>query len=100
MGRLLIGAAAGAVLLLAGTACAYELAVSLVVRAVSSDATNSRLEGGVGKLRYDRTDDVLRLVYLHLGHRVVLTHPLRVTEDPPAYADNAVHPLHLDNTHA
>ncbi len=100
MGRLLIGAAAGAVLLLAGTASAYELDVSLDVRADSSDATNSRLEGGLGKLRYDRTDDGLRLGYLRLGYRVDLTQTLRVTAEAAAYGDHDVNPLDLNELYA
>ena len=100
MGRLLIGACAGAALLLAGAGNAYELDLSVDVRAVSSDASNSRLEGGLGKLRYDSTDDGLRLGYLRLGFRVDLMQTLRVTAEAVAYGDRDVNPLDLNELYA
>ncbi len=100
MGRLLIRACAGGVLLLAGAADAYELDLSVDLRAVSSNASNSRLEGGLGKLRYDATDDGLRLGYLRLGYRVDLTQTLRLTAEAVAYGDHDVNPLDLTELYA
>ena len=104
MGRLLIGACfsacLGSALLQPGAAHAYELDVSLDVRAASSDATHSRLEGGLGKLRYDSTDDGLRLGYLRLGYRVDLTQTVRVTAEAVAYGDHDVNPLDLTELYA
>src|SRR5260221_577361 len=100
MGRLLIRACAGGVLLLAGGADAYELDLSVDLRAVSSNASNSRLEGGLGKLRYDATDDGLRLGYLRLGYRVDLTQTLRLTAEAVAYGDHDVNPLDLTELYA
>jgi hypothetical protein len=98
MGRLLSGACAA--LLLAGAANAYELDYSVDVRAVSGDATNSRLEGGLGKLRYDGSDDGLRLGYVRLGYRVDLTQTLRVTAEAAAYGDHDVNPIDLTELYA
>ncbi len=100
MGRLLIRACAGGVLLLAGAADAYELDLSVDVRAVSSNASNSRLEGGLGKLRYDATDEGLRLGYLRLGYRADLTPTLRLTAEAVAYGDHDVNPLDLTELYA
>src|SRR5258706_2824496 len=100
MGRLLIGACASAALLLASAVDAYELDVSIDLRAVSSDATNSRLEGGLGKLRYDATDEGLRLRYLRLGYRLDVTQTLRVTGEAAAYADHDVNALDLTELYA
>src|SRR5258708_24128849 len=100
MGRLLIRACAGGVLLLAGAADAYELDLSVDVRAVSSNASNSRLEGGLGKLRYDATDEGLRLGYLRLGYRADLTPTLRLTAEGVAYGDHDVNPLDLTELYA
>src|SRR5712672_3195694 len=96
MGRLLIGACAVAALLLAGAGNAYELDLSVDLRAVNSNATDSRLEGGLGKLRYDATDDGLRLGYLRLGYRVDLTQTLRLTAEAVAYGE----PQSLSQVHA
>src|SRR5882724_8151841 len=100
MGRLLIGACAAAALLLAGAGSAYELDLSVDVRAVSSDATDSRLEGGLGKLRYDASDDGLRLGYLRVGYRVDVTQTLRVTGEAAAYGDHDVNALDLTELYA
>jgi hypothetical protein len=100
MGRLLIGACAGAALLLAGAGNAYELDLSVDMRAVSSDATNSRLEGGLGKLRYDASDEGLRLGYVRIGYRADVTQTLRVTAEAVAYGDHDVNPLDLTEFYA
>ena len=55
MGRLLIAGCAATALLLAqrAGASAGEFDLSVDLRAVASDATQSRLTGGLGKLRFD-----------------------------------------------
>lgn len=95
MGRLLVAICTGAALLLARAAPAYEFDLSVDLRAVSSDATLSRLNGGFDKLRYDGDHDGLRLGYVRLGYRVDVTQTLRVTAEGVAYGDHDVNPLDL-----
>ena len=95
MGRLLIANCAGAALLLAQAAGATELDLSVDLRAVSSDATPTRLAGGLGKLRYDEQHDGLRLGYLRLGYRADLTPTVHFTAEGVAYGDHDVNALDL-----
>jgi hypothetical protein len=95
MGRLLITLLAGAALLPAHAWGASEFDLSVDVRAVSSDATLSRLSGGLGKLRYDEQHDGLRLGYLRLGYRLDVTQTLRFTAEGVAYGDHDVNALDL-----
>ena len=100
MGRLLAVIGASLALLLARAACAYEFNLSVDMRAVSSNATNSRLAGGLGKLRYDAAHDGLRLGYVRLGYRVDVTQTLRVAAEAIAYGDHDVNPLDLTELYA
>src|SRR5258706_3956340 len=100
MGSLRLGASASGTLLLASAVDAYELDVSIGLGAVSSDATNSRLEGGLGKLRYDATEEGLRLGYLRLGYRLDVTQTLLVTGEAAAYGDHDVNALDLTELYA
>jgi len=99
VGRLLNAAtlarALGLALLLAvpAIACSGELDVSLDLRAVSSDATDTRLGGALGKLRYDANHEGLRLGYLRLGYRGDLSSTLHVTVETVSYGDHDVNPL-------
>jgi hypothetical protein len=95
MGRLLTALLASAALLPAHAWGASEFDLSVDLRAVSSDATASRLAGGLGKLRYDQQHDGLRLGYLRLGYRVDVTQTLRVTAEGVAYGDHDVNALDL-----
>jgi len=95
MGRLLTALLTGAALLLARAAGASEFDLSVDLRAVSSDATASRLSGGLGKLRYDQQHDGLRLGYVRLGYRVDVTQTLRITAEGVAYGDHDVNALDL-----
>ena len=90
MGRLLIPACAAATLLLAQLARADEFDLSVDLRAVSTDATATRLTGGLGKLRYDEQHDGLRLGYVRLGYRGDVTQTLRVAVEAFAYGDHDV----------
>ena len=101
MGRLL-NAAPGAlalslVLLLAApqTSRGGEFDLSLDLRAVISDATATRLGGGLGKLRYDGNHDGLRLGYLRLGYRGDITPTLRFAAEAVGYGDHDVNPIDL-----
>jgi len=100
MGRLLTLISAAAALLLARTACAYEFDWSVDLRAVSSDATASRLDGGLGKLRYDATHDGLRLGEARFSYRGDVTETLRVAADGVAYGDHDVNPIDLTEFYA
>ena len=52
---------------------------SVDLRAVATDATQSRLTGGLGKLRFDDTQDGVRLGYVDVGYRADPTETLRVS---------------------
>lgn len=95
MGRLLTAACLLAALAGAPAARADGLDLSVDLRAVSSDATPSRLGGGLGKLRYDSTQEGLRLGYLRLGYRADLSETMRVTAEAFAYGDHDVNALDL-----
>jgi hypothetical protein len=90
MGRLLTLAGALAALLLAPVAGADEFDLSVDVRAVSTDATQTRLTGGLGKLRYDEQTDGLQLGYVRLGYRGDVTQTVRVAAELVAYGDRDV----------
>jgi hypothetical protein len=95
MGRLLTATCIGTALLLTHAAGAAEFDLSVDLRAVSTDATPTRLSGGLGKLRYDEQHDGLRLGYLRLGYRLDLTQTLRITAEGVAYGDHDVNALDL-----
>jgi hypothetical protein len=95
MGRLLIPSCVAAALALTQIASADEFDLSVDLRAVSTDATQSRLTGGLGKLRYDDTHDGLRLGYVELGYRADPTQTLRVNAQAYAYGDDDVNALDL-----
>ena len=95
MGRLLTLAGALAALLLAPAAGADEFDLSFDLRAVSTDATQTRLTGGLGKLRYDEQTDGLQLGYLRLGYRGDVTQTVRVAAELVAYGDRDVNPAGL-----
>jgi len=98
MGRLL--AAAALPWLLLGTARAGDLDLSIDLRAVSSDGEQSRLNGGLGKLRFDSEHQGLRLGTLRLGYRADLTPTLKLTVEGISYADHDVNPIDLGEIYA
>lgn len=100
MVRLLISVAAAGILLWARAAAAHEFDLSIDLRAVSSDATPSRLGGGLGKLRYDSQHDGLRLGDVRFGYRGDLTPTLHLTAEAVAYGDHDVNPLDLTELYA
>jgi hypothetical protein len=100
MARLLIPSCAAAALVLARVAGAGEFDLGVDLRAVASDATQSRLSGGLGKLRYDDTQDGVRLGYVDLGYRADPTETLRVTAQAYAYGDHDVNVLDLTELYA
>jgi hypothetical protein len=100
MGRLLIPACAATALLLARAAGADEFDLSVDLRAVSTDATQSRLTGGLGKLRFDSDQDGLRLGYVRLGYRGDVTQTLRVAAEAYAYGDHDVNAVDLTELYA
>jgi hypothetical protein len=75
---------------------AYEIDLSVDVRAVSASTDQtSFLYGGGGKLRFDEQHDGLKLGSLHLGYRGDITDTLRLTADAFAYDDHDVNPIDL-----
>jgi hypothetical protein len=100
MGRLLIPACAAAALLLAQLANAEDLELSVDLRAVASDATQSRLTGGLGKLRFDSDQDGVRLGYVRLGYRADPTDTLHISGDAYAYGDHDVNAIDLTELYA
>ena len=101
MGRLLAAiGAAGALLLARNSGAATEFDWSVDLRAVSSDGTESRLDGGLGKLRYDAAHDGLRLGELRAGFRSDLTETVRVVAEAVAYGDHDVNPIDLTELYA
>jgi hypothetical protein len=92
--------AAALALAAAGVALADEFDLSLDLRAVSSDATPSRLGGGLGKLRFDDQHEGLRLGYLRLGYRGDVTPTLRVAAEAVSYGDHDVNPIDLTEAYA
>ena len=95
MGRLLTAICTGVAVALAQAAGAAEFDLSVDLRAVSTDATPTRLAGGLGKLRYDEQHDGLRLGYLRFGYRADLTETMRLTAAGVAYGDHDVNPVDL-----
>ena len=81
-------------------AAAYELDLSVDMRAVAGSSSLSRPDGGLGKLRYDESHDGLRLGVARLGFRGDITPTLRVTAESVAYADRDVNPLDLTELYA
>jgi len=100
MGRLLIRVCAAGLLLSTPVLAAQDLDLDVDLRAVSSDATPSRLDGGLGKLRYDAQHDGLRLGDLRLGYHGDLTTTLHVTAEAVAYGDHDVNPVDLTELYA
>jgi hypothetical protein len=100
MARLLIPSCIAIALALARVAGAGEFDLSVDLRAVASDATQSRLTGGLGKLRYDDTQDGVRLGYVDMGYRADPTETLRVTAQAYAYGDHDVNVLDLTELYA
>jgi hypothetical protein len=100
MGRLLVCSCVTAALALTQIAAADEFDASIDVRAVSSDATQSRLTGGLGQLRFDDTQDGLRLGYLELGYHADPTPTLRINAQAYAYGDHDVNTLDLTELYA
>lgn len=102
MGRLLIPACLGLALLVAARSAApaadFDLSVDL--RAVATDATQPRLTGGLGKLRYESDQDGVRLGYVRLGYRGDLTETLRVAAEAYAYGDHDVNAIDLTEAYA
>ncbi len=74
---------------------AGELDLSIDLRAVSSNATDTRLDGALGKPRYDSAQQGLRLGYLRLGYRGDLSSTLRFTLEAVSYGDHDVNPIDL-----
>ena len=72
-----------------------EFDLSLELRAVSSDATATRLGGGLGKLRYDGAHEGVRFGYLRLGYRGDITPTLRFAAEAVSYGDHDVNPIDL-----
>ncbi len=96
MGRLLAAiGVAGALLLARDASAATDFDWSVDLRAVSSDATASRLDGGLGKLRYDAEHDGLRLGEVRAGLRSDLTDTMRVVAEAVAYGDHDVNAVDL-----
>lgn len=100
MGRLLTALGACAALACTQGAGAAEYDLDVDLRAVSSDATASRLGGGLGKLRYDGQHDGLRLGYVRLGYRADATQTLRFAAEAIAYGDHDVNPVDLTEIYA
>jgi hypothetical protein len=100
MGRLLIRSCIAAAWLATQWAGAEELELSVDLRAVSTDATQSRLTGGLGKLRYDDTQQGLRLGYVELGYHADPLETLRVSAQAYAYGDHDVNLIDLTELYA
>jgi len=96
MGRLLaVIGAAGALLLVRAACAATDFDWSVDLRAVSSDGTESRLDGGLGKLRFDSAHDGLRLGEARAGLRTDLTETMRLNAEAVAYGDHDVNAVDL-----
>ena len=80
MGRLLIAASCGAAALLLALRWPARMSSiwALICARVSTDATQSRLTGGLGKLRFDGDQDGVRLGYVRMGYRADPTETVRV----------------------
>ena len=100
MGRLLVAACAGAALLSPALAGAYEFDLGVDLRAISTDATQSRLTGGLGKLRFDGDQDGVRLGYVRMGYRADPTETVRVAVEGVAYGDHDVNAVDLLEAYA
>jgi hypothetical protein len=100
MGRLLIVACALAALTPPGPAGAQEFDFGVDLRAVTTDATQSRLSGGLGKPRFNGDQDGLRLGYVRLGMRADPAETVRVTAEAYAYGDHDVNAVDLTELYA
>ncbi|MDE2220056.1 MAG: hypothetical protein KGJ52_06725 [Gammaproteobacteria bacterium] len=100
MGRLLTTAGFAAAVLLARVAGAAAFDWSVDLRAVSSDAGSSRLDGGLGKLRFDPQHAGLRLGEARFSYRGDVTETVRVAADGVAYGDHDVNPIDLTELYA
>jgi hypothetical protein len=100
MARLLISSCLAAALALTRVAGAGEFNLGVDLRAVGTNATQSRLTGGLGALRYDDTQQGLRLGYVEMGYRADPTDTLRVTAQAYAYGDHDVNVLDLTELYA
>ncbi|HEV7431693.1 MAG TPA: hypothetical protein VGN77_01520 [Steroidobacteraceae bacterium] len=100
MGRLLIPRCLVAALALAQVCSADEFDLGVDLRAVTTDATQSRLTGGLGKLRFDDTQDGLRLGYVELGYRADPTETLHFSAQGYAYGDHDVNVFDLTELYA
>src|SRR3954469_24911823 len=95
MARLLIPTGIALLLATARTAGAGDFDLSVDLRAVATDATQSRLTGGLGKLRFDDTQEGVRFGYLDIGYRADPTDSLRVYVQAYAYGDHDVNAIDL-----
>ncbi len=100
MARLLIPSCLALALALTRVAGAEEFNLGVDLRAVSTDATQSRLTGGLGALRYDDTQEGLRLGYVEMGYRADPTDTVRITAQAYAYGDHDVNMLDLTELYA
>jgi hypothetical protein len=67
--RTVLASLAAAALLLGGAPAHAEVEASLDLRLLDSDGRDSYMDGGFGKLRYDRDDDPLQLARARLAWR-------------------------------
>ncbi len=100
MGRLLIGACAAAALVSGRLAVAYEVDFGVDLRGVAIDATQSRLTGGLGKLRFDGDQDGVRLGDARLGFRADPTETVHVDVEAYTYGDKDVNEVDLTEAYA
>ncbi len=101
MARLLVTAYSLVLLLcVSDQACSDEFDVGVDVRAVSSDAAESRYTGGLGKVRFDANHDGLQLGFLRAGYRADITPTLRVAAEAVSYGDHDVNPIDLTEIYA
>ncbi len=84
----------------ATVAVADEFDLSVDLRAVATDATQSRLTGGLGKLRFDDTQDGLRLGYVDIGYRADPFETLHFSAQAYAYGDHDVNTVDLTELYA
>jgi len=100
MGRLLIGACVAVAWFAPQAHSANEFDLSVDLRAVATDATQPRLTGGLGKLRFESDQEGLRVGYVRLGYRGDVTETLRVAAEAYAYGDHDVNAVDLTELYA
>jgi hypothetical protein len=100
VGRLLIPALCATLLGWVRLAVCHEFEFGMDLRAVASDGTQSRLDGGLGKLRYDEDHDGLRLGLLRLGYRGELGDYVHLNAEAFAYGDHNHQPIDLTQAYA